>query len=226
MFNNPKLEVALMCLQSQTGGVKSITAEEVLKLIREHTFSCVVAGGYARDAFFGVEAKDIDVCVYNFYEDDQAERFLLNILWKKLSPYGVVNVSSQFDGDTDYEINDSRVAWVWNIQQLDMDLIFYRNCKKFMDVLSKFDCNLNQFYLPSTVPDNTFEGQQEYNPSLQEAPVYVGSHPLEELVFIKPLEELTGERISKMQSKHMGFFPDSYPKGEAPWESTLDETGF
>lgn len=193
------------------GGVKTITAEAVLKLIAGHTFGCVVAGGYARDAFFGVQAKDVDVCVYNFHEKDGAELFLLNRLWRMLLPHGVVNISSQFDEQTNYEINDSRVAWVWNIQQLDMDLIFYRNCKKWSDVVSKFDCNMNQFYLPSTVPDNTFDGEQPYNPSLDEAPVYVGVHPLEELVFIKPLEKLTGERIHKMQQKHMSFFPDQYP---------------
>lgn len=193
------------------GGVKTITAEAVLKLIASHTFGCVVAGGYARDAFFGVEAKDVDVCVYNFHEDDEAELFLLNRLWKMLLPHGVINVSSQFDGVTDYEVNDSRVAWVWNIQQLDMDIIFYRNCKKWSDVVSNFDCNMNQFYLPSTVPDNTFDGEQQYNPSLDEAPVYVGGQPLEELVFLKPLEELTPERIAHMESKHKGFFPDQYP---------------
>lgn len=204
-----------------TGGVKTITAEEVLKLIKQHTFGCVVAGGYARDAFFGVEAKDIDVCVYNFHPEDDAEVKLLAMLWGKLLPHGVVNLSSQFEGDSEYEINDSRVAFVWNIQQLDMDLIFYNDCKKWSDVVSKFDCNLNQFYLPSTVPDNTFDGEQQYNPSLDEAPVYVGNHPLEELVFIKPLEELSPERIAKMEQKHMGFFPDQYPEADEAWQDNI-----
>ena len=193
------------------GRVKTITAEEVLKLIKEHTFGCVVAGGYARDAFFGVEAKDIDVAVYNFHLDDDAEVKLLSMLAAKLLPHGMVNISSQFDGDEEYEINDSRVAFVWNIPQLEMDLIFYNNCKRWSDVVSKFDCNMNQFYLPSTVPDDTFDGEYPYNPSLDEAPVYVGDHPLEQLVFIKPLDELTAERISKMEQKHMNFFPDQYP---------------
>lgn len=205
-----------------TGGVKTITAEDVLKLIASHTFGCVVSGGYARDSFFGVEAKDIDVGVYNFHEKDEAECHLLNRLWRMLLPHGVINLSSQFDGLTDYEINDSRVAWVWNIHQLDMDIIFYRNCSKWSDVISKFDCNLNQFYLPSTVPDKHFDNPETpFEPSLQEAPVYVGNHPLEELVFIKPLEELTDERIHKMKVKHRAFFPDKYP--EANWD---DNPGF
>lgn len=195
------------------GGVKTITAEEVLKLIASHTFSCVVAGGYARDAFFGVEAKDIDVCVYNFHEEDEAECHLLNSLWLQLVPHGVVNLSSHFGGDTTYEINDSRVAWVWNIQQLDMDIIFYRNCRKWSDVVFKFDCNLNLFYLPSTVPDLHFYNPEvPFEPSLAEAPVYVGGSPLEKLVFIKPLEELTDERITKMVNKHRSLFPNSYPE--------------
>ena len=212
-------------LNEEFDGVKSITAEEVLKLIVQHSFGCVVAGGYARDAFFGVEAKDIDVCVYNFFPEDFAEASLLKALWNKLEPYGVVNVSEEFDDS--YAAEDARVYMVWNIQQLDMDLIFYNNCNKFHEALDKFDCNLNQFYLPSTVPDKHFDDPEyKYNPSLQEAPVCYSQTPLETLVFIKSLDELGGERIAKMQSKHMDFFPDSYLKREEPWESTLDETGF
>lgn len=188
----------------------TITPEQVLKLIAEHTFSCVVAGGYARDKFFGVEPKDIDVCVYNFHQGDEAELMLLNMLWKKLLPHGVRNLSDCHDAEETYDDTDCRVAWVWNIPNLDMDLIFYKDCGNFSDVLNKFDCNLNQFYLPSTVPDKHFSNPEfAFNPSLDESPVCYASSPLENLVWLKPLDKLTPARVTKMQCKHHRFFPNN-----------------
>lgn len=185
------------------------TVEDVLKLIKQHTFGCVVAGGYCRDTFFGVTPKDIDICVYDFYPDDYAEGVLLQSLQHELDKLGVgfTNVSSQFDedcADEEYIVNDARVYEVWKLAGLNVDIILYNGCKTWRDVVSKFDFNLNQFYLPSTVPH--FDSESEYNPSLEESPVYVGVGELRELIQIK--DELTPERVAKIQAKHKAFFPD------------------
>lgn len=182
------------------------TVEDVLKLIKQHTFGCVVAGGFCRDTFFGVTPKDIDICVYDFYPDDYAEGVLLQSLQHKLDKLGVgfTNVSSQFDEcDEEYLVNDARVHEVWKLAGLNVDIILYNGCKTWRDVVMKFDFNLNQFYLPSTVPD--FDSERPYNPSLEEAPVYVGLYPLDELWQTK--EGLTHERIVKMQDKFTHFYP-------------------
>lgn len=200
------------------------TVEDVLKLIKQHTFGCVVAGGYCRDTFFGVTPKDIDICVYDFYPDDYAEGVLLQSLQHELDKLGVgfTNISSQFDegcADEEYIVNDARVYEVWKLAELNVDIILYNGCNNFMDVVSKFDFNLNQFYLPSTVP-NFFSDytEFEYNPSLEEAPVYVGVGELSELIQIK--DELTPERVVKMKTKHRAFFPHLYnvdPLLDIPW---------
>jgi len=39
--------------EAQEAKAKSFSVEDVLKKIKEHTFSCVVAGGYCRDVFHG-----------------------------------------------------------------------------------------------------------------------------------------------------------------------------
>lgn len=192
------------------------TVEDVLKLIKQHTFGCVVAGGFCRDTFFGVEPKDIDICVYDFYPDDYAEGVLLQSLQHELDKLGVgfTNVSSQFDEscmDEEYIVNDARVYEVWKLAGLNVDIILYNGCKTWRDVVMKFDFNLNQFYLPSTVPD--FDGERPYNPSLAESPVYVGVGELSELVQIK--DELTPERVAKMLNKHKAFFPDQYPEDDS-----------
>lgn len=197
------------------------TVEDVLKLIKQHTFGCVVAGGFCRDTFFGVTPKDIDICVYDFYPDDYAEGVLLQSLKHELDKLGVgfTNVSSQFDEcDEEYLVNDARVHEVWKLAGLNVDIILYNGCKTWRDVVMKFDFNLNQFYLPSTVPD--FDSERPYNPSLEEAPVYVGVGELSELIQIK--DELTPERVHKIELKHMAFFPEVWAKKAQPVDDSID----
>lgn len=192
---------------NEAKGETIYTVSDVLKVIKQHTFGCVVAGGYCRDSFFGVEPKDIDVAVYNFHPDDYAEKILLDNLWRQLEKLGVKNLSHFIEGgDEEYIVNDPRVHMVWNIPQLNLDLIFYNNCKSFTDVIHKFDFNINQFYLPSTVPDGTWDTGREYNPSLDEAPVYVGHYPVDELWQTK--SDLTAERRLKMLNKFAAFYPN------------------
>ena len=181
---------------------------EVLKLIKSHTFGSVVAGGYARDVFFGVEPKDVDVCVYNYHAD---EAMLLNSLWRELQAYGVVNKSMSEEVPEHYRSAATRISFVWAIPELDMDLIFYKDCRKFSDVLNKFDFNMNQFYLPSTVSDNCFEGEHEYNPELEESPVYFSNDHYDTLIQLKDTD-ITESRISRMIEKHRQLVPYAWIK--------------
>ena len=58
---------ALELEEAKEAKAKSFSVEDILKKIKEHTFGCVVAGGYCRDVFHGVAHKDIDICMYNFH---------------------------------------------------------------------------------------------------------------------------------------------------------------
>lgn len=185
-----------------------ITVEDVLKQIKIHTFSAVVAGGYCRDVFHGVPHKDIDVCMYNYYPGFTSEEILLSKLkhWLQASlPLGVVDLTASGEGfDYDGEGN-KRISFVWNLPDLKVDIICW-NAKSFEQILDGFDCNLNQFYLPSTVINQDVH-QPNYNPSLEESPVYFGDTDLSELVWLKNVD---GARQSRMYEKHLLFYPSRY----------------
>lgn len=187
--------------EAKEAKAKSFSVEDILKKIKEHTFGCVVAGGYCRDVFHGVAHKDIDICMYNFHPNDAGEVVLANMLWKWLSTnVAAENITAGDGGDYD----DKRIHFVWHLPYHNVDIICW-NAHSHTKVLSGFDCNLNQFYLPSTVPD--FDGEGEYEPNLKEQPVYFGDDCPDFLVFLK---ELPGERITKMIQKHQSFYPAAW----------------
>lgn len=194
---------AIDMLDADEAKAKSISVEQILKKIKEHTFGCMVAGGYCRDVFHGVAHKDIDIVMYNFYPDDFAEVVIANNLWKWLvDNVAAVNITAG-DGEN---YDDKRIHFVWHLPYHNVDIICW-NASTHHEVLNKFDCNLNQFYLPSTVPD--FDSDEPYKPDLKETPVYFGSSPLEQLVFLKDLE---GSRIERMCNKHKSFYPELWAK--------------
>lgn len=194
------LEAAVEMAEKSVTRAKSIKLEEVLKKIAEHTFSCAVAGGYCRDVFHGVEHKDIDIVVFNVYPDDKAER----IMFLKLLHWLMENTEARDITETGGEYSGDRILRVLHLPYHNSDIIFYK-AGSIQEVLSKFDCNLNQFYLPSTVPN--FEDEIPYNPSLEESPVYAGKHSLTELVFFKSLSDA---REDHMIEKHRRFYPEEW----------------
>lgn len=196
---------AIDMLDADEAKAKSISVEQILKKIKEHTFGCMVAGGYCRDVFHGVAHKDIDIVMYNFHKNDDAELSLMNMLWMWLLDNVTVENISQHDNPYDGE---ERIEFVWHLPYHGVDIICY-NARTHHEVLNKFDCNLNQFYLPSTVPD--FDSEGSYEPDLNESPVYYGSSPLEQLVFLKDLD---GSRIERMCNKHKSFYPELWTKGK------------
>ncbi|QGH45110.1 putative nucleotidyltransferase [Ralstonia phage Reminis] len=196
------LAAAAEMMEAKEAKAKAVTIEQILKKIKEHTFSCVVAGGYCRDVFHGVAHKDIDICLYNFFPHDDAECSLMNqlFMWMKSN----VDMMDVTQHDKSYR-GDDRVGFVWHLPHHNVDIICYNNCRSYVDVIRKFDCNLNQFFLPSTVPN--FDEAIPYNPSLEESPVYLGDDCPDFLVFLKDLPE---ERIEKMIAKHKAFYPDAW----------------
>lgn len=200
------LSGALDMLYDKEAKAKSITLEQVLKKIKEHTFSCMVAGGYCRDVFHGVAHKDIDICMFNYHQHDPAENVLLRNLLKWLADnVGLVDITHQHE-----QYDDQRIHFVWHLPYHNADIICW-NTDNHMKILNSFDCNLNQFYLPSTVPD--FESDKPYNPSLEESPVYVGDDCPDFLVFLK---ELPDERVTKMVHKHQSFYPEAWCGTQEP----------
>ncbi|QHJ81825.1 MAG: hypothetical protein [Caudoviricetes sp.] len=185
-----------------------ITVEDVLKQIKGHTFSAVVAGGYCRDVFHGVIPKDIDVCMYGFYPDNHGECVLLEGLKHWLNaklPSGVVDMTASGEDLTYDEEFGKRINFVWNLPDLNTDIICW-NANSHLDIINGFDCNLNQFYLPSTVINHD-DPYAKYNPSLQESPVYLGDTDLSQLNWLK---DVSPQRMAHISRKHQNLYPDGY----------------
>lgn len=211
------LAAAAELMEAQEAKAKSFSVEDILKKIKEHTFSCVVAGGYCRDVFHGVAHKDIDICMYNYHHTDPAEGVLMTMLAAWLQN----NVGLQDITQHHEQYDDQRILFVWHLPHHNIDIICW-NERSSVDVIRKFDCNLNQFYLPSTVPD--FDHDTPYNPSLDESPVYLGDDCPDFLVFLKGLSE---ERIEKMVAKHKAFYPEAWFGLQEPvsyFEDRLSDT--
>lgn len=166
-------------------------------------FNSAILGGLARDTYYGVKAKDVDVCVYGFHPNDGAEELLFDKLLDALIaafPSTVLN----WGGSTPSE-SVHQVVNVITIPELNVDIIFYEDCvpaeqasnpmyARFnigrrvtsrYDIARQFDCNLNQFAFNK-------EGDA----------VFIGvpaQHPDNGLVMLREVSE---ERTSKMARKY------------------------
>lgn len=57
-------------------------AKKVLEKLRSYGLKCAIAGGYARDTFFGVEPKDVDIVVFGVYDRAAAVRAAISVVAK------------------------------------------------------------------------------------------------------------------------------------------------
>lgn len=57
-------------------------AKKVLDKLRSYGLKCAIAGGYARDTFFGVEPKDVDIIVFGIADRAAAVQAALSVIPK------------------------------------------------------------------------------------------------------------------------------------------------
>lgn len=172
---------------------------QVMRLLKKNCFDFIVAGGYARDKFYGKEPADCDICIFNFHPDDRAEQFLLKSLMESLSAITDVRMCEAYEDD------DPRLGNVIKLDSWNIDIIFYAKAKTAWDVLKQFDCNMNQFYLPGSIPDyagvKSTTGDLEYAALTLSYPLYYGnSHEPHALEYLAS-GDLTLTRIVKMGEK-------------------------
>lgn len=167
----------------------------VMKMLKQGCFDFVVAGGYARDAFYGEPAKDCDICIFNFHPNDPAEQVLLQNLMEVLSNLTGVRMCEAYDED------DKRLGNVIKLDAWGIDIIFYASAKSAREVVAQFDCNMNQFYFANSVPD--FDNPILPEPSLTGLVHLSGDAPTK-LVFLAD-GDLTTERIIKMGQKWYAY---------------------
>ena len=61
---------------SQKNGERFSDAKEVLGILSSKLFDAAIVGGFCRDAVLGLDAKDVDIVVYNWHPNDVAEQVL------------------------------------------------------------------------------------------------------------------------------------------------------
>lgn len=141
-------------------------AKKVLKLLRERMFDAVICGGLCRDAILGTYAKDVDIIVYNWHANDEAECTLKNNFekaLKEISPFFRRCEAYEEMDNNDFELRQIREVIKAKVDGVGIDIIFIEDChpepigmharfNKGMrrctlpSVLYDFDCSVNMFY--------------------------------------------------------------------------------
>lgn len=123
------------------------TAIEFLKKSQGQDVIAAIAGGYARDKYYGKQPKDVDVvtctgCAGYDYDFSELQDLVLHL--RPLFPDCMFNCYEAYGQNTDSE----RVSCVLKIESntgVSVDVIWYYNANDVTEILSQFDYNLNQF---------------------------------------------------------------------------------
>lgn len=150
-------------------------AFDIVELLQANGISAIIAGGAARDIFFGVAPKDVDViCAGVEHEKVSDVLTAANVNFKKFPKYHT-------GSDSD------RLAGVWKLVDCDIDVILY-DTESVSEAIDKFDYNLNQFAVVGT--HRGIDGAYVR---------FVGEHHWSKLVRLR--EDARGPRAAKMEEK-------------------------
>lgn len=159
-------------------------AFDLLEHLQARGIRCVIAGGCARDIFFGVKPKDIDIIVVDTTFGDVRQA---------LEEATVAFEPMQFYDHTD---ND-RILGCFKLTQVPIDVIVY-DFRCACKAIDNFDYNLNQFLISGT----------QYG--IDGAHVrFVGDTHWGQLVEVRgiPANERNQRRRQKMQHKYVDLVP-------------------
>lgn len=107
-------------------------AFDIVELLHKEGVSAIIAGGAARDIFFGVAPKDVDIICAGVDHYRITDILLkANLSFKQFPKYHT-------GSDSD------RLAGVWKIEESNIDIILY-DTECVSEAIGKFDYNLNQF---------------------------------------------------------------------------------
>ncbi len=108
-------------------------AFDVLEYLQGRGFKCVIAGGCARDLFFGVKPKDVDIIVVC-----STMATLKDVLEEATIAFSMFY---KYDDET-----DDRIIGGFKLNDANIDVILY-NCLETSEAIQQFDYNINQFVL-------------------------------------------------------------------------------
>lgn len=122
-----------------------VIAEAILYNASLHGLKAVVAGGYARDTFFGRNPKDVDVVIYDYAagETDKLEDALVKSGFRYMAEdvEGIASLAGATGVDS-----------VLHLEESGVDVIFipkgsHRNADNPRDLCRLHDYNINHFYM-------------------------------------------------------------------------------
>lgn len=148
---------------------------DLVEHLMEHGIGAIIAGGCARDLFFGVVPKDIDIiCAGTDPETVSKALDAGGYVYEKFPKYHTGSDSDRLQG-------------VWKLESCGIDVILYET-DDVHEAIGKFDYNLNQMAIV---------GIQR---GIDGATVrFLGEHDWSNLVRLR--EDARGSRAEKMEAK-------------------------
>lgn len=94
-------------------------------------------------------AEGLRYCGVNYHPNDTAEALFTTQLHSKLEDLTTVELYSHYDSAL-----DERVHSVLKLPEMNIYIVFYvEQYKTAQQAIRDFDCNINQFYIPSSIPN-------------------------------------------------------------------------
>lgn len=156
-------------------------AFDILEYLQSRGIRAIIAGGCARDIFFGVVPKDVDIIVAGAEMPDIKEL---------LDEANVANVGFHLYRG---EVTSDRIIGGYKLVGADIDVVLYR-CDDVDQAIDSFDFNLNQFAIVGS-----YRG-------IDEAMVrFVGDEHWGKLVAVR--EDASPERRGRMMDKYLDLIP-------------------
>lgn len=150
-------------------------AFDIAEALIDAGIGAVIAGGCARDLYFGVAPKDIDIICAG-----ASPELVTETLDKLLLPYeSFPKYHTGSDSD--------RLQGVWKLHGAEIDVILYET-EDVAEAISKFDYNLNQFAIVGM------------HRGIEQAQIrYLGEEHWGKLVRLR--DDARGPRAAKMEAK-------------------------
>ena len=126
-----------------------ITANSIIHFIKSlDRTDAAIAGGYARDTYFGRIPRDIDIMVVKQDREDWTLTELFNIESFLRTLGAQVEVHLHYDTNHGSGGTNDAIAVCFKIPELCIDIVLYsKHYCSIPDVLTGFDANINQFVI-------------------------------------------------------------------------------
>ena len=151
---------------SQKNAERFSDAKEVLGILNRKLFDAAIVGGFCRDVVLGLDAKDVDIVVYNWHPKDVAEQILIGGAQEEIEKAGfrLREFETYEDAeDDDFISRQIRMVWKLNRNGFEIDVIFIEDRhpnptgmyarfnfgmrrETLESVLHDFDCVINRFF--------------------------------------------------------------------------------